>query len=229
MLWQPSTGDFGFGTAFIGSIYLVALTLPLAIVFGWIVCLQLSNCKSPWLRSLNISLLEAWVSLPSVVIGVWAISAIIPQIRAIYGTGYCALSAAIGLAIFIIPTTSLLFYRSYQKYQEQFGRLEKSFGLSELEKTTQFMRSRFSSVISITNYSFCRLFGETMVVLMLSGNSVQIPGNPFEGVRTLTTTISLEMAYASEQHEMALFALASIAIATLLTILLPQFGRFSHD
>ena len=50
----------------------------------------------------------------------------------------------------------------------------------------------------------------------------------FEGMRTLTATIALEMAYASDMHEISLFAMASVAIAVILGVLLVQYKRLIH-
>lgn len=229
MDWQPSAGVYGFGLSLAGSVYLVLLSLPMALVLGWLACLQLANCTRKWFRSLSVALLETWISLPSVVIGVWAVSELVPLVRDIYGSGYCVLSAALGLTLFVVPTCALLFYRAYQQYLEQFSGLEQSFDFNAWEKTEMFLRTQGATVIGIVNYTFCRLFGETMVVLMLSGNSVQIPGSPFAGVRTLTATISLEMAYATGRHEMALFALGVIAILAVLLVLLPQYRSMVND
>jgi phosphate transport system permease protein len=137
---------------------------------------------------------------------VWAILEIIPLVREIFGgTGYSLLASTIGLTIFITPTCTLLFYRSYLTHLDQFEGLEKSFQMSALSRSELFIKSQPTAVIGTTNYIFCRIFGETMVVLMLSGNSVQIPGNFLDGFRSLTATIALEMSYATGMHETALF------------------------
>lgn len=228
MEWQPSMGSYGFGSSVLGSFYLALLSLPLAMMLGWIFCLQLSQMKSNLAKCTTVALLETWISIPSVVIGVWAIAELVPMIRSISGSGYSVLTASIGLTVFILPTTTLLFFRAYKDYQTQYKQLEESLGLNSIEKTEMFFRTQLGSILSISNYSLCRIFGETMVVLMLSGNSIQIPGSPFEGVRALTATISLEMAYATGNHELSLFALSVVAISLVLLILLPQYKRIVH-
>lgn len=223
--WEPNSGDFGFGTALTGSLLLVIFTLPLALLMGWIISLQLVDCRKSWLNPVSIAILEVWISLPSVIIGVWALIQVIPIVREFGGSGYSLLAAAIGLTIFIMPTCTLLFYRSYLLHLEQYGGLENSFEMSTLSRSELFIKSQPTAVIGTINYIFCRIFGETMVVLMLSGNSVQVPGSIFEGFRTLTATIALEMAYAADMHETSLFAMASLAIAVILVVLLVQYKR----
>ncbi len=228
MNWYPERGSFGFGTALTGSLLLVIFTLPLALLMGWVISLQLVDSRKSWLNSVSIAILEVWISLPSVIIGVWALVQVVPLVREFGGTGYSLIATVIGLTIFIMPTCTLLFYRSYLSHLDQYSGLENSFEMSMLSRSELFIKSQPTAVIGTINYIFCRIFGETMVVLMLSGNSLQVPGNIFEGMRTLTATIALEMAYASDMHETSLFALATVAIVVILVVLLAQYKRLIH-
>ncbi len=229
LTWQPDEDQYGFGTALIGSLLIVLLSLPTSLFFGWLLAIQLNDTSSSWMKKIMIPLLETWVSIPSVIIGIWAISQLVPFVRGIDGSGFCWLSAVIGLTIFILPTTTLLFYRSYQMYRNKFGDLEKSFNMRVIERSVYFLLSSPATFVTTGIYTFCRLFGETMIVLMLSGNSVQVPSSLFESVRTLTATIALEMAYATDIHESSLFTMASIATLILLLVVLLQKKEPSYD
>ena len=224
--WEPDDDSFGMGVQLTGSLLLVLTTLPLALFMGWIISLQLVDNRKNWLNPVIVGILEVWISLPSVIIGIWAIIQIIPMVRGIFGgTGYSLLAATIGMTIFIMPTCTLLFYRSYLSHLDQYQGLESSFQMSVLSRSELFIKSQPTAVIGTINYIFCRIFGETMVVLMVSGNSLQVPGNLLEGFRTLTATIAMEMAYAADMHATALFAMASIAIVFILVVLLVQYKR----
>lgn len=223
--WEPEVEHFGFSTALTGSFLLVLFTLPLSLLMGWLISLQLVDSRKSWINPISVAILEVWISLPSVIIGVWALIQVVPIVREFAGTGYSLITAAIGLTIFIMPTCTLLFYRSYLSHLDQYGGLENSFEMSALSRSELFIKSQPTAVIGTINYIFCRIFGETMVVLMLSGNSLQIPGNIFEGMRTLTATIALEMAYAADMHETSLFALSTVAIVVILIVLLAQYKR----
>lgn len=228
MDWNPSSGVYGIGASLLGSASVVAISLPLTLAIGWLLGYQLAHNRNRKIYPVSVAILETWLALPSVVIGIWAITQLVPLVRMIEGSGYCLLAASLGLAIFCVPMSTLLFYRSYSAYQTHFRLLEASHALSMWGKTEMFFKSRPRVLVSTANYCFCRLFGETMIVLMLSGNSTQVPSSVFEGVRTLTATIALEMDYASGNHERALFALSVIGIAVVLLVILPQFRRSSH-
>ena len=224
--WYPDEDYFGMMVPLAGSLLLVLVTLPLSLLLGWILSLQLVDNRKSWLNPVSVAVLEVWISLPSVIIGIWAIIEIIPMVRENFGgNGYSLLAAAIGLTIFITPTCTLLFYRSYLTHLDQYQGLESSFQMSTLSRSELFIKSQPTAVIGTINYIFCRIFGETMVVLMVSGNSLQIPGNFLKSFRTLTANIALEMSYAGGMHETALFAMASIAIVLIMIVLLVQYKR----
>ena len=58
-----------------------------------------------------------------------------------------------------------------------------------------------------------RALGETMAVLMVAGNVVQIPGSVFDSVRVLTANMALEMAYATGNHRASLFVTGVVLMA----------------
>ena len=224
--WDPDEDSFGMGVQLTGSLLLVLTTLPLALLMGWVISLQLVDNRKNWLNPVIVGMLEVWISLPSIIIGIWAIIQIIPAVRNVFGgTGYSLLAATIGMTVFITPTCTLLFYRSYLTHLDQYQGLESSFQMSVLSRSELFIKSQPTAVIGTINYIFCRIFGETMVVLMVSGNSLQVPGNLLEGFRTLTATIAMEMAYAADMHATALFAMATVAILFILVVLLVQYKR----
>ena len=72
----------------------------------------------------------------------------------------------------------------------------------------------FSSII----LAMGRAIGETMAVLLITGNMAQIPGSPLDPAATLTGTIAMEMSYATPQHQSALFAIG-IVLFVIIVIL----------
>ncbi len=224
--WDPDEDSYGMLVPLTGSMLMVLVTLPMALLLGWVLSLQLVDNKKSWLNPVIVAILEVWISLPSVIIGVWAIIEIVPLVREVFGgNGYSLLAASVGMTIFITPICTLLLYRSYLSHLDQFHGLESSFQMSPLSRSELFIKSQPTAVIGTINYIFCRIFGETMVVLMLSGNSLQIPSSFLDSFRTLTANIALEMSYAGGMHETALFAMASIAIIIIMTVLLVQYRR----
>jgi phosphate transport system permease protein len=63
-----------------------------------------------------------------------------------------------------------------------------------------------SGVVTAIILGMARAIGETMAVIMVAGNALKIPGSVLDPVRTLTSTIALEMGYSTGDHRQALFA-----------------------
>lgn len=79
--------------------------------------------------------------------------------------------------------------------------------------------------------SVARALGETMAVLMVAGNVVQMPASVFDPVRVLTANMALEMAYATGEHRAALYVsglLLSFLVLGLLLISAWLHGRPEH-
>jgi phosphate transport system permease protein len=225
MQWAPDLNVYGFGVPLIGSTLLIVATLPLTLALGWVLAFQTVETTNTNVRAVAIALMQTWASLPSVVVGVWAISTMLPAIRELGGSGYSLLATSIALTVFIAPSCALLLMQSYGEYRAAHGDLERALNLTAWEKTVYFVKGCGSELTHIVNYTFCRLFGETLIVLMLSGNMLQIPGSPFDGFRTLTATVALEIAYATGTHELALYAITAIGTIVLIGLLLFSRGR----
>lgn len=210
--WDPARDRFGMLLSLLGSFEMVLLSLPLTVICAWALAYQLTHSRSARLRAAVLSLLHASNSIPSVVIGIWGINQLAPAVRHLRGTGYCIVTTVVGLAIMTLPTTSLLLLQAYGEYRRQYEGLERSLDFGWAESTRFFAKSARAEIRHVWLYTYCRLFGETTVVLMLSGNAILVPSGPFMGFRTLTSSIALEMAYATGKHEQALYVLAAASV-----------------
>jgi len=72
-----------------------------------------------------------------------------------------------------------------------------------------------SGVLAAIILGFSRAVGETMAVILVAGNSVQLIANPLESVRTLTATIALEMGYADGRHSLMLFSIGLVLLVMI--------------
>jgi phosphate transport system permease protein len=216
--WNPSSGEYGFLLSLFGSLMLVALSLPPAVALAWGVTYQLVKTPAHRLKGVVLSVLQAANSIPSVVIGIWGIDQLVPFIRSVKGTGYSVLTCTVALVVLSLPTTVLLLKQSFEEYLVVYNGLERSLGFRWWDSTRYFLRTAREQLRQVWLYTFCRLFGETTVVLMLSGNSQILPDGMFKGFRTLTSSIALEMAYATGRHEHALYALATLSIFCLAVV-----------
>jgi phosphate transport system permease protein len=75
-----------------------------------------------------------------------------------------------------------------------------------------------SGIVAAVILGIGRAVGETMAVIMVLGNAVALPQSILDPVRTLTTNIGIEMGYASETHQQALFATGIVLFIIIMTL-----------
>jgi ABC-type phosphate transport system permease subunit len=75
-----------------------------------------------------------------------------------------------------------------------------------------------SGIIASIILGMGRAIGETMAVIMIAGNAIDIPHSILDPVRTLTSNIALEMGYASGEHRQALFATGVILFIIIMVL-----------
>ena len=135
---------------------------------------------------------------------------------------------ALVLALMILPTIALLADTALREVPDELRRGGLALGMQpwRVAVKIQLPHAR-SGVIAGAILGLGRALGETMVVLMVCGNVVQLPTSVTQPIRTLTANIALEMAYAGGLQRSALFVsgLLLIALVTVLVLLAHRLGR----
>jgi phosphate transport system permease protein len=150
--------------------------------------------------------IELLAGIPSVVYGFWGLVVVVPLINHWHPPGASTLSGILILAMMILPTTSLLTQASLAQIPAEYLRGAAALGLGRWATLRRVMLPAAKSGLWTAGLlATGRALGETMAVLMVCGNVVQIPSSVFDPVRTLTANIALEMAYAVDVHRSALF------------------------
>lgn len=164
-------------------------------------------------------LIELLAGIPSVVYGLWGLVVLVPLIGSLHPPGPSLLAGVIILSIMILPTIALMTDAALSNVPHEYIQGAAALGLSRwgMIGGVVFPAAKsgiFTSVILGTG----RAVGETMAVLMVCGNVVQIPQSVFDPIRTLTANIALEMAYAMGDHRSALFV-SGIVLMAIIVIL----------
>ena len=129
------------------------------------------------------------------------------------------LTASILLGIMILPTIIEVSESSLRAVPKQY--FEGSLALGATKERSIFkavLVGGKSGVMSAVVLGLGRAIGETMAVIMVAGNQAAIPKSVLSGVRTLTSNIVLEMAYAADLHREALIATAVVLFVFILII-----------
>jgi phosphate transport system permease protein len=164
---------------------------------------------------------ELLAGIPSVVYGFFGLMVIVPFVKQTFNTpsGNSLLSATLVLTIMILPTVIAISEKCLQAVPRSRREASLALGASKMQ-TARFvvLPHAQSGVLAGVILGFSRAVGETMAVILVAGNSVQLIKSPLEGVRTLTATIALEMGYAEGRHSQMLFAIGIVLLVMILIL-----------
>lgn len=220
--WAPMNvpPSYGILPMIIGSVMITFLSCVAAVPISIMVACYLAfDCPNKIYRILKPAL-NLMTGIPSIVYGFFALTIIVPINRSIFGgTGMNMLSAAILLLIMILPTIISMAESSLRTVPKSFYQGSLSLGATHDETITRVMVSAAKSgIFAGIILGVGRAIGETMAVILVAGNQTRLTFNPLKGVRTMTTNIVMEMAYAAGEHRQALIATAAVLFIFILII-----------
>ncbi|MEF3244367.1 MAG: phosphate ABC transporter permease subunit PstC [Caldisericaceae bacterium] len=221
--WRPTQTPplFGFLPSIVSTFYIAVFSMLFAVPISLGSAIYLSKLASPQVRSFLKPTIELLASIPSVIYGSFAMLFLSPIIKNIFHlpTGLTGLNASIILAIMSIPTIITLADDaiSLTPKEEELA----SFGLGASKYQTIMkvtIPSALPGIFAAITLGFGRAIGETMAVLMASGNSIRIPSSILEPMRPITASIALEMAETpvGSLHYRALFMLGFVLLIFVL-------------
>ena len=209
--WRPANDIYGIFPMIIGSIYVTAGALVVGVPTGLLCAIFLSRFASGRVARALKPGVELLAGIPSVVYDFFGLVIIVPFIRDnMAGRGASLLAAAVLLGIMILPTIITVAQSA----------------LDAVALGADHERSVFRVIVPAAASGITagivlgvgRAIGETMAVIMVAGNQPVIPGSIFEGVRTMTANIVLEMGYAADLHRGALIATGVVLFVFILLI-----------
>lgn len=222
--WSPSNipASYGIFNMIIGSIYVTAGALVIGVPIGILTAVFLARfCPAPLYKILKPAT-ELLAGIPSIVYGFFGLMVIVPFIRDNFGgNGSSLLSASIVLGIMILPTIIGVSESALRAVPENY--YEGALALGATKERSVFkavLPSAKSGVLAGVVLGIGRAIGETMAVVLIAGNQVQIPDSLTDGVRTLTANIVLEMGYSTGLHREALIATGVVLFVFILLITL---------
>ena len=229
--WSPTGGAYGILPLIIGTlgVTLGALIIGIPTGLGCAVFLAEMVQKRP--ARLFKAAIELLAGIPSVVYGFFGLAVIVPAIREYIlpfvqkfnpdasTSGFSILAGAIILAIMILPTIVSISENAISAVPLEFREASLALGADKRETITKIiLPAAKSGIFSSIILAMGRAIGETMAVLLITGNMVQIPTSPLDSAATLTGTIAMEMSYAAPEHQSALFAIG-IVLFVIIVIL----------
>lgn len=218
--WRPSNEIFGIGTMIVGSLYVMAGALVIGVPLGILCAIFLANFGSNRVAKVAKAGVQLLAGIPSVVYGFFGLVVLVPFIRAnLGGTGQSVLCASIVLGIMILPTIITLSESALKAVPQTYYEGALALGADHERSVLRVvLPAAVSGIMASIILAIGRAIGETMAVIMVAGNQVQLPGAIAEGVRTMTANIVLEMGYAADLHRGALIGTACVLFVFILII-----------
>ena len=222
--WQAGNGLFGIFPMIIGSIYVTAGAIIIGVPIGILAAVFLARfCPKPLYRIMKPGV-ELLAGIPSVVYGFFGLMIIVPWVRDTFrpyygGNGLSLFSAALLLGIIILPTIISISESAIRAVPDKYYQGALALGAThERSVFRTVVPAAKSGIMAGIVLGIGRAFGETMAVIMIAGNQAWIPDNMFQGIRTLTANIVMEMGYAQDLHREALIATGVVLFVFILII-----------
>ena len=222
--WQAGNGLFGIFPMIIGSIYVTAGAIIVGVPIGILAAVFLARfCPKPLYRIMKPGV-ELLAGIPSVVYGFFGLMIIVPWVRDTFrpyygGNGLSLFSAALLLGIMILPTIISISESAIRSVPDKYYQGALALGAThERSVFRTVVPAAKSGIMAGLVLGIGRAFGETMAVIMIAGNQAWIPDNMFQGIRTLTANIVMEMGYAQDLHREALIATGVVLFVFILII-----------
>jgi len=217
--WNPTEKLYGLGPMMAASVATAIGAILIAAPLGIGSAVYSRYYAGRTIARVQRAIVTLMSGIPSVVVGLWGLVTLVPLINKIMPPGTSLLAAILVLALMILPTVALTADAALAAVPATLNQGASALGLSREATIFQvLMPAARSGIVAGILLSIGRALGETMAVLMVAGNVVQVPTSLFEPVRTLTANVALEMAYAVGDHRASLFV-SGLALTVVVGVL----------
>lgn len=224
--WNPAAYDapvFGIGAMLVSTLIVTFGSMLIAVPLGIGTAAFLSEMASPRLRNLLKPAIEMLAAIPSVVIGFLGIVLVAPGLAQVFDlpNGLNALNGSILLAVMALPTLISVSEDAIHAVPDYYKEASYALGANRWETLLRVtLPACKSGVLAAVMLGLGRALGETMTVLMATGNATAMPHSIFDPVRTITATVAIEMGEVPFRtpHFYSLFACALVLFVITLGV-----------
>lgn len=220
--WNPTgkNPSFGILPMILSSICATLGAIVIGVPVGVLTAVFLSEIANKKMANFIRPFIEILAGVPSVIYGFVGLILVVPFIANVFGLSYgaCLFTGMLVLAIMILPTIVTISENSLRALPSEYK--EASLGLGATKMQTIFkilIPAARSGITTGIVLGIGRAIGETMAVIMVTGNSVNMP-KLFGSVRLMTSGIVSEMSYAVGTHKDALFAIGLVLFVFIMII-----------
>ncbi len=220
--WTPTAPEPSFGILpfLLTSIYGTFGAILLGVPIGFLTAVYLAKLAPRRPKTYLTAAINLLAGIPSVVYGLVGMLILVPGIRTLFRIpdGSSLLAAILVLSVMILPSMIKVSLTALEAVPKEYEDASLALGATPME--TYFRVSipaAKSGIAASIVLGIGRAIGESMAVLMVSGNAPNLP-SLFESVRFLTTAVASEMSYSSGMQRQALFSIALVLFVFIMLI-----------
>lgn len=215
--WYPISepAQLGILPLILGSLLVTLGAAVISIPIGVASAIYIAEVAPLKLKEILKAGIELLAAIPSVVLGFIGLVTLVPLVKNLFHlpTGLTALSGSIMLAFMAMPTIVSIAEDALYSIPKTYKEGALALGATRWQAIWRVMLPAASSgILAAVMLGLGRVIGETMAVMMITGNAAVIPTSILQPVRTLTATIAAEMgeAVVGSEHYFALFAIGIV-------------------
>ncbi len=243
-IWHPLQGAFGFLPFIMGTLWVTAVAMIIAVPPSLLTAIYLTEYASARIRDVVMPFVDLLAGIPSVVYGVWGMLTVVPFVgnyaapflgrylgfiplfRSDNPTGYGVLAGGIVLAVMTFPVIIAVTGEVLGAVPQGLREASWSLGATRWQTTRRVvLRRALPGVVAAVVLGFSRAFGETMAVLMVVGNVAQVPHSIFDAAYPLTALIANNYG---EMMSIPLYDAALLCAALVLMLVVLVFNVISR-
>ncbi|MDY0188271.1 MAG: phosphate ABC transporter permease subunit PstC [Syntrophus sp. (in: bacteria)] len=228
--WTPQQGFYGIYPMIVGTAAISLLSLLIAFPVSLGCSFLISSIGPKSLSAVFRRIVQMMTGIPTVIYGFVGIFLLVPLIREFFrdGSGMCILTAALMLGVLIAPTMILFFCDSFDRVPRSYIDAADSLGANRVQTLLYVIlpSARKGIVIGVL-LAFGRAVGDTLVSLMIAGNSIAEPESLLDSVRTLTAHIALVIAADYESPEFRSIFACGLVLYLFITIVILAVRRLA--
>jgi phosphate transport system permease protein len=241
--WHPTSGDFGFLPFIMGTLWVTAVAMVVAVPPSLLTAIYLAEYASPSVYRWAKPLIDLLAGIPSVIYGIWGVLTIVPLVEKISPgvtrwlgflplvrsdnpTGYSILAGGLVLAVMIFPIIIAVAEEVIRAVPHGLREASLALGATRWQTIKRVvLRRAWSGVIAAIVLGLSRAFGETMAVLMVVGNLPQVPTSIFDPAYPLTALLANNYG---EMMSIPLYDAALLASALILLLIVLVFNMIAR-
>lgn len=239
--WIPMQGKFGLWPFIWSSIIISLLGLVLMVPVCLAASVYITQFAPPWVSKALQTIIDILAGIPSVIFGLWGVVTVIPFIADISravgaqnASGYSILAGGIVVAISVMPFVLNMLIELFRSVPMELKEAALSLGTSHWQMIRDVILKKLKPGITAAfTLGVSKAFGETIAVVMVVGNVVQVPGSLFDAGYPLPSLLANNygemMSIPMYESALMLCALILLVIVIVFNYVAHRIIRFYHD